>query len=71
MERTSAPAVRLECRLDYARHFVRYQVGRSFGSNSRTYQNDGSLEFDVSAKNEILLRSSDQGTISPRPIINR
>jgi hypothetical protein len=62
VERDHGSAVRLECRLDYARHIVRYKLARTMalkGMKPRTFHSDGSLEFDVSAKNEILLKSAD------------
>ena len=58
--RRDAPnAVRVDCRLDQAHHIVRYRVTRTAGVKPRTYQHDASLEFDLSGKNEILLKTSD------------
>lgn len=59
LERKSAPAVRVECRLDYAGHNVRYRISRTFGPRNKVFQTESSLEFDMSGKKEILLRSFD------------
>ena len=59
LERKSDPAVRVECRLDYAGHIVRYRISRTQGPRGKIFQNDSTLEFDVSGKREILLRSFD------------
>ena len=58
-ERKSVPTVRLECRLDYAGNFVRYQYIRTHTWRNKTYRYDGCLEFDVSGKHEVLLHSAD------------
>jgi hypothetical protein len=58
LERKFDPAVRVECRLDYAGHNVRYRISRRFGS-SKVFQNESTLDFDVSGKKEIMLRTFD------------
>jgi hypothetical protein len=58
--RHAAPSVRLECRLDYAGNFVRYSYVRAHRWKDKTYQLDGYLEFDLSAKKEVLLHGADQ-----------
>ena len=52
IRRDGPNAVRVDCRLDQAPHTVCYRI-------PRTYQHDASLEFDLSGKNEILLKTSD------------
>ena len=58
-ERKSDPAVRLECRLDHAKHSVRYQINRAVGPRGKVYQTESTLEFDLSMKKEILLVTFD------------
>lgn len=59
LERKSYPAVRVECRLDLAKHSVRYKISRSLGPRSKVYQNESTLEFDLTMKKEILLVTFD------------
>ena len=59
LQRKSDPAVRVECRLDYAGHNVRYRISRTRGPRSKVFQTESTLEFDMSGKKEILLRSFD------------
>ena len=59
LERKSEPAVRVECRLDLAKHSVRYQISRNVGPRGKIYQNESILEFDLTMKKEILLVTFD------------
>ncbi len=68
IRRDGASAVRLDCRLDQAGHFIHYRVTRPAAVKSRIYQHDASLEFDLSGKNEILLKTSDQVPMSLQQI---
>ena len=51
--------MRVECRLDYAGHNVRYRISRTRGPRNKVFQTESTLEFDMSGKKEILLRSFD------------
>ena len=57
VERKSGMAVVLECRLDLSSHFVRYRFVRTHPFHNKTYDYDGFLEFDISGKNEVLLKT--------------
>ena len=59
VERKSDPAVRVECRLDHPKHSVHYQISRTLGPRRKVYQTESTLEFDVSAKKEIMMRTFD------------
>jgi hypothetical protein len=59
LERKSDPAVRVECRLDHAKHSVRYQISRTLGPRSKVFQTESTLEFDLSMKKEIMMRTFD------------
>ena len=59
LESKSDPAVRVECRLDYAGHNVRYRISRTLSPRSKVFQTESTLEFDVSGKKEIMLRTFD------------
>ena len=64
LERKSDPAVRLECRLDYAGHNVRYRISRTLGPRSKVFHTESTLEFDMSGKREIMLRTFDSVPMS-------
>jgi hypothetical protein len=64
LERKSDPAVRVECRLDYAGHNVRYRITRSLGPGRKIFQTESTLEFDMSGKKEIMLRTFDSVPMS-------
>ena len=60
VRRRASPAVELDCRLDYAKHEVRYQITGQVRGRKRAYQYDSVLSFDVSGTNKVLLLSPDQ-----------
>ena len=64
VERRSGMATLLECRLDFAGHFVRYRYVRKHPWKDKKYDYDGTLEFDISGKNEVLLKTIEQVPMS-------
>ena len=68
VERKGGMAVTLECRLDFAGHFVRYRFVRMHPWRNKTYDYDGTLEFDISGKNEVLLKTVEQVPMSVQAV---
>ena len=64
VERKAGLAVVLECRLDLAGNFVRYRYVRTHPWRNKSYDYDGTLEFDISGKNEVLLKTIEQVPMS-------
>jgi len=64
LERNSDPVVRVECRLDYAGHNVRYRISRAMAPRRKMFQTESTLEFDMSGKKEIMLRTFDSVPMS-------
>jgi hypothetical protein len=59
LERKSYPAVRVECRLNHARHSVHYQISRTLGPRRKVFQTESTLDFDLSGKNEFMMLTFD------------
>ena len=58
IRRSKGCGVEVEGRLDQAHRFLRYSIVRSPRVGTKNYRTEGSLEFDVSAKGELLFRGS-------------